>query len=61
VVQQFLLDFTVHRLAENSEADPLQGSLPSAVDELLVRAKAKRELGPMSLNMVQLSPQVKSK
>jgi len=54
VVQQFLLDFTVHRLAVNSEADPLQGALPSALDELLVRAKAKRELGPMSLSMVQL-------
>jgi hypothetical protein len=54
VVQHFLLDFTAHRLDENSEADPLQGSLPSALDELLVRANAKRQLGPLSLNTVHL-------
>jgi hypothetical protein len=54
VVQQFLLDFTVHRLDESSEADPLRGALPNALDELLVRANAKRDLGPMSLSVVQL-------
>ena len=54
VVQQFLHDFTVHQLDESSEADPLQTALPSALDDLLVRANVKRELGPLSLNVVSL-------
>jgi hypothetical protein len=54
VVQQFLFDFTVRRLTENSEADPLRGALPNALDELLLRARVKRELGPMSLSVIQL-------
>ena len=54
VVQQFLLDFTVHPLDESTDAAPLRGALPNALDELLVRANVKRELGPMSLSVVQL-------
>ncbi len=54
VVQQFILDFTVHRFDESREAGLLRGALPNALDELLVRANAKRELGPMSLSVIQL-------